>query len=137
MASTRIRALRLPRPPGSGSGLKADRAHRGPYAFHWVSVLPKDQKWTGQYCLDDILPEKGALREARDRRKLMVHADNANPHVAQRVKQYLHENGLKSTLHAPYSPDLAPIDLFLFSHVKRMLQGTEFQTAEEPLAAVV
>jgi hypothetical protein len=27
--------------------------------------------------------------------------------------------------------------LFLFVHVKRMLQGTEFQNAEEPLEAVI
>jgi transposase len=73
----------------------------------------------------------------RDRRKSVVRADNARPHVAKRVKQYLEDNNLKSAPHPPYSPDLAPSDFFLFDHVKRLLQGTELQTAEELLDAVV
>jgi hypothetical protein len=101
----------------------------------WVNILPKGQKWTSQYYIDHILPEIGNLRDARDRRKLVVHADNVKPHVAKRVKQYLDENGLRRASHPRYCPDLAPGDCFLFGHVKRMLQGTEFQTAEELLEA--
>jgi hypothetical protein len=52
----------------------------------------------------------------------MVHADNARPHVAKRVKQYLEDNNRKS----------APSAL-----LPRLLQGTEFQTAEELLDRVV
>jgi hypothetical protein len=70
------------------------------------------QKWTIQYYIDHILPEVCALRDARDRRKLVVHADNATPHVAKRVKQYLEDNSLKSAPHPPYSPELAPSDFF-------------------------
>jgi hypothetical protein len=53
------------------------------------------------------------------------------------VKQYLDENVMRSASHASYSPDPAPSDCFLVGHVKRMLQGTEFQTPEELLQAVV
>jgi transposase len=108
-----------------------------PHGFHLASLLAKGQKWTNQYYINHILPEICALRDARDRRKLMVHADNARPHVAKRIKQYLEDNNLKSAPHAPYSPDLAPSDFFLFGHMKRLLQGTEFQTAEEFLDEVV
>jgi hypothetical protein len=45
-----------------------------------------------------------SLRDARDRRKLVVHADNARPHVAKRVKQYLEDNNLKSAPPPPDSP---------------------------------
>jgi hypothetical protein len=53
------------------------------------------------------------------------------------VKQYLDENGLRSAAHPRYSPDLTPSNFFLFGHLKRMLQGTEFQNAEELLEAAV
>jgi hypothetical protein len=37
----------------------------------------------------------------------------------------------KITSHPPYSPDLAPSDLFLFADLKRMLSGKKFSTNEE------
>jgi hypothetical protein len=66
-----------------------------------------------------------------------VDADNAKPHVAKRVKQDLDENGLRSVPHPPDSPERAPSNFLLFNHVKRMLQGTKFPTAEELLEVVV
>jgi hypothetical protein len=42
-----------------------------------------------------------------------------------------------STSSASNSPDLAPRDFCLFGYLKRALQESEFQTAEELLAAVV
>jgi hypothetical protein len=96
------------------------------HGFHLVSLQPKGQNWTNQYYIDHILPEICTLRDARDRRKLVVHADKTRPHVAKRVKQCLEDKNLKSAPHPPYSPDLAPSDFFLFGHVKRLLQGTEF-----------
>jgi hypothetical protein len=76
-----------------------------PHGFHLVSFLPKGQKWTSQYYIDHILPEICALRDARDRLKLVVHADNARPQVAKKVKQYLEDNNLKSAPYPPCSPD--------------------------------
>jgi hypothetical protein len=67
----------------------------------------------------------------------VVHAYNARPQLAKRLKQYLEDNNLKSAPHPLYYPDLALNDFFLFGHVKRLLQGTEFQTAEEFLDGVV
>jgi hypothetical protein len=60
-----------------------------PHRFHLVSLLLKGQKWTSQYYIDHILLEICALRDARDRRTLVVHADHARPHFAKRVKQHL------------------------------------------------
>jgi hypothetical protein len=76
-----------------------------PHGFHLISFLPKGQKWTIQYYIDYILPEICALRDARDRRKLVVHADNSRPPVANSVKYCLKDNNLKSAPHPPYSPD--------------------------------
>jgi [histone H3]-lysine36 N-dimethyltransferase SETMAR len=33
--------------------------------------------------------------------------------------------------HPPYSPDLTPMDLFLFTDLKRMLVGKKFSTNQE------
>jgi hypothetical protein len=89
-----------------------------PHGFHMVNVLPKGQKWTSQYYIDYVIPEIGALRDARDRRKLAARTDSAKPHVAKRVEQYPDENDLKSTPHPPYCSDLAPNHFVLFGHVK-------------------
>jgi hypothetical protein len=83
------------------------------------------------YYIGHILPEIGALRDVRDRQKLVIHADNAKPHVPKRVRQHLDEGGLRNGPHPLDSPDLAPNAFFLFGHVKK------FQTAEELLEAVV
>jgi hypothetical protein len=53
------------------------------------------------------------------------------------VKQYLDENGLRSAPHPPCSPDLVPSSFLFFGHVKRMLEGTQFQTAKALLEAMV
>jgi histone-lysine N-methyltransferase SETMAR len=67
---------------------------------------------------------------------LLVHADNARPHTAKSSTQYFNENRMKSVLHPPYSPDLAPSDFYLFGYVKRCLAGLSFEDAHQLLAAI-
>ena len=43
----------------------------------------------------------------------------------------LQELGFELLPHPPYSPDLAPSDIFLFSDLKRMLAGKKFCADEE------
>jgi hypothetical protein len=43
---------------------------------------------------------------------------------------------MKSGLHLPYSPDLAPPDFSLFGYVKRCSTGLSFEDADQLLAAV-
>jgi hypothetical protein len=108
-----------------------------PHGFHVIKIRPRGWKWTSYNYIDSILPEICALHIAGDRNKLVIHADNARPHGSTRVKRYQEEHGLRTAPHPRYSPDLAPSDFFLFGYVKRALQGSEFQTMEELLAAVV
>jgi hypothetical protein len=67
---------------------------------------------------------------------LLVHVDNARPNTAKLSTRYFNENRVKSALHPPYSPDLAPSDFYLFGHVKRCLAGLLFEDADQLLAAV-
>jgi hypothetical protein len=89
-----------------------------PHGFHVIKALPIGCKWTSRYHIDNSLPEICALHIAGDRRKLVIHADNATPQVSTRVKLSREEHGLRMALHPPYSRDLAPSDFFLFVYVR-------------------
>jgi hypothetical protein len=41
-----------------------------------------------------------------------------------------------SILHTPYSPDLAPLDFYLFGYVKKCFAGLSFEDADQLHAAV-
>ncbi|KAG5320522.1 MOS1T transposase, partial [Acromyrmex heyeri] len=61
----------------------------------------------------------------------ILHQDNAPAHNALSVKRYLATRGTPVLEHAPYSPDLAPCDFFLFPKIKSALKGTRFESMEE------
>jgi hypothetical protein len=77
-----------------------------------------------------------SIEAAGNKRKLLVHADNARPHTAKLSTQYFNENQIKSAPDAPYFPDLGPSDFYLFGDVKRCLAGLSFEDADQLLAAV-
>ena len=55
-------------------------------------------------AIADKRPEYATRLEA-----IIVHHDNARPHVAIPVKNYLENSGWEVLPHPPYSPDLAPL----------------------------
>jgi transposase len=107
-----------------------------PNGFQVIKVLPRGCKSTSQYDIDNIVPQIRTLQFAEDRRKLVIHADNARRHVSTRIKQYMEDDSLRTEPYPPYSPDLAPSDFF-FRYVKRSPQRSEFQHVEELWRAVV
>jgi histone-lysine N-methyltransferase SETMAR len=46
------------------------------------------------------------------------------------VKQFMAQISITEMEHPPYSPDLAPNDLWMFSEVKSSLKGRRFQDIE-------
>lgn len=52
--------------------------------------------------------------------------DNARPHTALVVQQFLAAKGVVTINHPPYSPDLSPPDFFLFPRLKLALKGQRF-----------
>jgi transposase len=66
----------------------------------------------------------------------IVHADKARPHTAAASQEFIEENGFERAIHPQYSPDLAPYDFYLFSHVKHCLRGQSFETADELFLAI-
>ena len=57
--------------------------------------------------------------------------DNARPHTAIRVTQFLDRHQVPVLDHTPFSPDLAPAGFFLFPRFKGVLKGQHFSDITE------
>lgn len=57
--------------------------------------------------------------------------DNARPHTAARTQDLLNHFNWEVFNHPPYSPDLAPSDYHLFSHMKNWLRTQRFGNNDE------
>ena len=103
-------------------------------------VVPKGQTVTADLYTNEILPEVFSnFKEKRGRttvRDVMLHHDNAAPHKARIVTEYLHNERVELLPHPPYSPDLAPCDFFLFPRIKKELKGRRFDKVEHLARAV-
>jgi len=78
------------------------------------------------------------LREKRPKKAAAVffHHDNAPPHWAARVHQFFDDNNFKVVPHAPYSPNLAISNFWLFPALKDTLHGCTF-SSHSALATVI
>ena len=65
------------------------------------------------------------------KKKLLFHQDNALCHKSMKTMVKLNELRFELLSHAPYSPDLAPSDYWLFADLKNMHQGKRFGSNEE------
>jgi histone-lysine N-methyltransferase SETMAR len=104
-----------------------------PRQFHLINVLPKGCKFNSSHYITEILSPLSEWRSADPHgriRKLIVHANNAPPHVSRQTIDYFERNGMKRAPHPPYSPDLAPSDFYLFGSVKGCLAGHSFESAD-------
>ncbi|CAO4367508.1 unnamed protein product [Caenorhabditis nigoni] len=63
--------------------------------------------------------------------KVYFQHDNARPHTARKTNAELAGYGWTILPHPPYSPDLAPSDYHLFSHLQRHLSGKKFTSRQD------
>ncbi|XP_037784685.1 histone-lysine N-methyltransferase SETMAR-like [Penaeus monodon] len=84
----------------------------------YIQWAPSGQTVNKEYCVE-------VLREFRKR----FSSQKASA-------KYLTEMGIKTVLHPPYSPDLAPCDFWLSPKLKDNLRGSRFETTEEMKEAV-
>ena len=101
--------------------------------MHWV---PTGQTVNKEYYVEVL--REFSKRFHRKRPALFksgqghFHQDNAPVHNSILVTDYLSKMGIKTVLHPPYSPDLAPCDFWLFPK----LRGCHYETIEEMKEAV-
>ena len=62
--------------------------------------------------------------------------DNASSHKCEVVKSFLASEKVRVLNHPPYSPDLSPCDVFLFSRLKKMLSGNKY-TSRSSLGSAI
>ena len=61
----------------------------------------------------------------------ILHHDNVPAHPSHLVQQFLAKHGTAQLQQPPYSPDLAPCDVFLFPRLKKVLKGHPFEATED------
>ena len=68
--------------------------------------------------------------------KVLFHQDNAPVHTSVIAMAKINESKSKLLSHGPYSPDLAPLDYFLFPNLEKCLHGQRFVKNEKGESAV-
>jgi hypothetical protein len=107
--------------------------------FHVLKALPKGRKFNAQYYTNDILVAISDWRQQTGGtrpNKFWVHSDNVRPHTAKMSRDYISLNRMKQASYPPYSPDLAPLDVFLFGYFKVKLMGHRAETLSELLVRI-
>ena len=81
----------------------------------------------------DVL-ERLRKRVQRVRRDIaddwVLQYDNAPAHTAPSIREFLAKKNVPVLPHPPYSPDIAPCDLYLFPKMESKLKGHHFGTME-------
>jgi transposase len=86
------------------------------------------------YYIELLTKLRGKIRRKRPelwKHGWILHQDNAPAHNALSVRQFLAKKQVPMLHLAPYSPDLAPCDFFMFSKSKHSLKETRFQSIED------
>lgn len=101
--------------------------------------VPKGTTVTGA-SYENVLKNKflPALQQKRPGKaaRVLFHQDNAPAHRANVTQRFLCENNFEVISHAPYSPDLAPSDFWLFPTMKDTLRGRRF-TSRAAIASAI
>lgn len=96
--------------------------------------IPEGQTINQHVYLSILRRLREAVRKKRPdkwvARNWILHHDNARPHTAVSVMRFLAKNKLQLLHQAPYSPDLAPNDFFLYCRMKMALKGHRFESRE-------
>ncbi len=77
-----------------------------------------------------------ALRNKRPRQRRSLHMDNAPAHTSRDTRLHLLLTGQKTLTHPALSPDLAPLDFWLFPTLKKPLRGHKFRDLDSLEEAV-
>jgi histone-lysine N-methyltransferase SETMAR len=67
---------------------------------------------------------------------IYLHCDNASCHRSKETRKAYEDYGFYEVLHPPYSPDLSPLDFFLFGDMKEHLKGAIFPSDKALVARI-
>jgi histone-lysine N-methyltransferase SETMAR len=99
------------------------------------SYAPAGQTINKEHYLEVICHLCDAVRRKRPElcasRNWQLHHDNAPAHSSHLIQSSLAKHGIPVVRQAPYSPDMAPCDFWLFPKWKRPLKGSRFDSHED------
>ena len=88
---------------------------------------PEGQKINKDYYLEVLRRLRDAVQRKRPdmwaAKNFQLHHDNASAHTTHVVQAFLVKNNMPLVRQAPYSPNLAPSDFWLFPKLKLTLMG--------------
>jgi len=129
----------VPRLRDQRRGARCEAKQRSCYWRFWIlrvshttSMLPTGKQEffvEVSRCLCESVRRKRP-EKWRDGDWILPH-DNAPAHTSHLVQQFLAKHGTAQLQQAPYSPDLAPCDFFLFPRLKKGLKGHRFEATED------
>jgi len=122
---------------------KEDRESIGDFfdseGFLYQHAVTLGRTVTADYYISVLTTMLQHFKKKRPKRKIseiLLHHDNARPHVAHSVVEFLDKYGIQIVPHPPYSPDLAPCDFWLLPEIKFPLRGRKFKSNNEVVKAV-
>jgi histone-lysine N-methyltransferase SETMAR len=105
----------------------------------FIDYLQKGKTINGEYYANLLQRLSDEIKEKRPhlaKKKVLFHHDNAPVHTSVIAVAKINELKFQLLPHAPYSPDLAPSDEFLFPNLKKWLGGKRFADNEAVESAV-
>jgi transposase len=99
------------------------------------SYAPAGRTINKEYYLEVIRHLRDAVRRKKPdlwaSRNWQLHHDNAPAHSSHLIQSFLAKHGIPVVRQAPYSPGMAPCDIWLFPKLKRPLKGSRFDSRED------
>ena len=100
-----------------------------------LEYAPEDQAINKKYYLQVLRRLREAMRRKRPdmwtAKNFQLNHDNDPAHSAHVIHAFLAKNSMSLVRQAPYSPDLAPCDFWLFPKLKTILKGKRLQSRED------
>jgi histone-lysine N-methyltransferase SETMAR len=97
-----------------------------PSGFYVIDRVPNDTKMNSAYFMTNILilleQEIFPRGRAPHQKQFGVHLENYSVHTSRALTDWLEEYGIRCMPQSHYSPDMAPIDFYLFPTIKEKLE---------------
>jgi transposase len=102
---------------------------------------PEGQTIIKEYYLEVIQHLRDAVLHKRQDLwpscNLQLHHDNAPAHSSHLITNFLAKQGIPVVRQAPYSPDVAPSDFWLFPKLNRPRKGSRFDSCTDIMQNVM
>jgi hypothetical protein len=112
----------------------------GTAGFRVTNLMISQRSFNSEYFINEIMRPLIAKLFPMGRiphpHRLIVHLDNCRVHFSKDSQKFFDDNSLLRLPQPHYSQDLAPLNFWLFGHVKSALNGSKFEGPDELLQGI-